>query len=70
MEEKASQLRGMSAITYCCRCCKGIIIGGGHPFHLMSLLAGSDENHLDGVEERTVEIMKKPDPRYAMKNKR
>lgn len=56
MEEKASQLRGMSAITYCCRCYKGIIIGGGHPFHLMSLLAGSDENHLKETEEKTLRL--------------
>lgn len=70
MEEKVSQLRGMSAITYCCRCYKGIITGGGHPVHLMSLLAGSDENHLKETEEKTIEIMKKPDPRYAMKNMR
>jgi Fe-S oxidoreductase len=69
MEEKVSQLHGMAVITACCRCYKGIIAGGGHPVHMMSLLAGSDETRIRAVEENTAEIMKKPDPRYAMKNK-
>ncbi|MDO4520104.1 MAG: hypothetical protein Q4B44_00520 [Erysipelotrichaceae bacterium] len=68
MEEKVSQLCGMPVITYCCRCYKGIITGGGRPVHLLTLLAGCSDEKIAEIQNRTIEIMSRPDPRYAMKN--
>ncbi len=67
MEEKAAQLNGLPVITCCARCYKGFITGGAHPVHLMTLITGNYLGREKELEEKTIEIMKKPDPRYAMR---
>lgn len=69
MEEKVSQLGGRPVITYCARCYKGILAGGGHPVHLMTLLTSNDPECFRRTEEKTRDIMSRPDPRYALKNR-
>ena len=69
MEEKAAQLNGIPVITCCARCYKGFIEGGAHPVHLMTLITGNYIGREKELEERTIEIMQKPDPRYAMRPK-
>lgn len=69
MEEKVSQLNGLKVICCCARCYKGIILGGGHPVHLMTLLMDQYRGKEMDVVNRTIEIMKKPDPRYKLMQK-
>lgn len=69
MEEKVSQLNGMPVITCCARCYKGYILGGGHPVHLMTLLTGNYTGREKELEERTIRIMSRPDPRYNLRPK-
>ena len=59
----------MPVITCCARCYKGFIEGGAHPVHLMTLITGNYIGREKELEERTIEIMQKPDPRYAMRPK-
>ena len=66
MEEKVEQLQGLPVICYCGRCLNGILLGEGHPVHLMTLI----NNHYLGREEQleahALDLLSKPDPRYKM----
>ncbi len=69
MAEKASRLGGSAAVTCCARCCKGIVLGGGHAVHLTWLLAGRYKGREKELEERIIAINQRPDPRYKLNNR-
>ena len=67
MEEKVEQFNGLPVITCCGRCFNGILLGGGHPVHLMTLITNHYLGYEDELEARALDILSKPDPRYQMR---
>ncbi len=67
MQEKVTSCPTELIVCCCCRCYNGLLIGGGHPIHLMTLLMNGYIGREQELEAHALDLLSKPDPRYNMK---
>ena len=67
MEENVQSYKTDLVVCVCGRCYNGILLGGGHPVHLMTLLTDHWRGREKELYEHSLDLLSKPDPREQMK---